>query len=69
MCPYYRIPEELRKTLGYQQTSCDDNQWRRWDEELVEEFGRWVSRLAKAFAILLLAVSAALVIGWFWKRF
>jgi hypothetical protein len=69
MCPQYGILEELRKTLGHQQTSCDDNQWRRWDEELVEEFGRWVSRLAKAFAILLLAVSVALVIGWFWKRF
>ena len=69
MCPQYGIPEEVRKTLGHQQTSCDDNQWRRWDEELVEEFGRWVSRFAKAFAILLLAVSAALVIGWFRKRF
>ena len=69
MCPQYGIPEELRKTLRHQQTSCDNNQWRRWDEELVEEFGRWVSRLAKVFAILLLAVSAALVIGWFWKRF
>jgi len=37
MCPQYGIPEELRKTLGHQQTSCDDNQWRRWDEELVED--------------------------------
>ena len=69
MCPQYGIPEELRKTLEYQQTSRNDNQWRRWDEEVVEEFGRWLSRLAKAFAILLLAVSAALVIGWFWRRF
>jgi hypothetical protein len=69
MCPYHGIREEVRKTLGHQGTSCNDNQWQRWDEELVEEFGRWLSRLAKAFAILLLAVSAAVVIGWFWKRF
>jgi hypothetical protein len=69
MCPYYEIPEELRKTLGHQETSRNDNQWRRWDEEVVKEFGHWLSRLAKAFAILFLAVSAALVIGWFWRRF
>jgi len=69
MCPYYEIPEEPRKTLGHRETSCNDNQWRRWDEEVVKEFGCWLSRLAKAFAILLLAVSAALVIGWFWRRF
>lgn len=59
MCPYFGIPEEFGKTLGCQETRCDANQWRRWDEELVEEFGRWLSRLAKALAILLLAVSAA----------
>jgi len=69
MYPHHGIREEVRKTLGHQETSCKDNQWQRWDEELVEEFGRWLSRLAKAFAILLLAVSAALIIGWFWKRF
>ncbi len=69
MCPQYGIPEKLRKTLGRQQTSRDNNRLRRWDEELVEEFDRWVSRLAKAFAILLFVVCAALVIGWFWKRF
>jgi hypothetical protein len=67
MCPHYGIPEELRRTLGHQETKYDGDQWRRWDEELVEEFGRWLSRLAKALAILLLAVVAGVVIGWLWK--
>ena len=63
------IPERRRKALGHQETSHNGDEWRRWDEDLVEEFGRWLSRLAKAFAILLLSVLAAVVIGWFWKRF
>lgn len=63
MCPYYGIPGELRKTLGHQETDYDNDQWRRWDEELVEEFGRWLSRLAKALAILLLAVVVGFIIA------
>jgi hypothetical protein len=64
-----RNSTKLRKALGHKETSHNADQWQRWDEDLVEEFGRWLSRLAKAFAILLLVVSAAVVIGWFWKRF
>ncbi len=46
-----------------QQENCDSEQWVRWDEELVEEFGRWLGRLAKALGVLLLAASAAVLIG------
>jgi hypothetical protein len=63
------IPERARKAVGHQEISHNGNEWRRWDEDLVEEFGRWLSRFAKAFAILLLSVLAAVVMGWFWKRF
>jgi hypothetical protein len=69
MCPYYGIPEDLKKTLGRQETNYDNDQWQRWDEELVEEFGRWLGRLAKALSILLLAVIAGMVIGWLWRSF
>jgi len=62
MSPYCGAPEEL---MGHQETSYGADQWRRWDEELVEEFGRWLSRLARAFSILFLAVSAVIVIRWF----
>jgi hypothetical protein len=61
-----RNPTKLRKALEHKEASHNADQWRRWDEELVDEFGRWLSRLAKAFAILLLAV---VIIQWFWKRF
>ena len=69
MSSILRNPTKLRKALGHKEASHNADQWRRWDEDLVEEFGRWLSRLAKAFAILLLAVSAAVIIGWLWKRF
>lgn len=65
MGPCYPTPEGLRQTLENYETTSDGDEWRRWDEELVEDFGRWLSRLAKAFAILLLAVSAAIAIVWF----
>jgi len=45
-------------------THKDFDQWRRWDEELVEQFGRWLNRLAKVFAILLLAIWTAVFMGW-----
>ena len=59
------IPDKPRKALGHEETSHNGDQWRRWDEDLVEEFGRWLTRLAKALAILLLAVFTAVVVGWF----
>ncbi|MCK4487964.1 MAG: hypothetical protein KAU38_14555 [Desulfobacterales bacterium] len=65
MGPCYPTPEGLEQTPENYETTSDADEWRRWDEELVEDFGRWLSRLAKAFAILLLAVSAAIAIGWF----
>ena len=65
MGPCYPTPEGLRQTRENYETISDADEWRRWNEELVEDFGRWLSRLAKAFAILLLAVSAAIAIVWF----
>ena len=50
------VTEDVTKMPGHRKTSKDVEQWQRWDEELVEEFGCWVSRLAKACAILLIAV-------------
>ncbi len=64
MSPYYGIPEELRKTLGDSETSCNADGWQRWDEDLVGEFGRWLSRIAKAFAVVFLAGSALVAAAW-----
>jgi hypothetical protein len=50
------VTEDVTKMPDRRKTSKDVEQWQRWDEELVEEFGCWVSRLAKACAILLIAV-------------
>jgi hypothetical protein len=43
----------------------DGEEWKRWDEELVEEFGRWVSRCARAFAVVFFVVLASAILGWF----
>ncbi|MDY6951859.1 MAG: hypothetical protein SWE60_10120 [Thermodesulfobacteriota bacterium] len=47
------------------QTRDNAIDWQRWDEELVEELGRWLTRLAKVFAILICGVFAALYVGCF----
>jgi hypothetical protein len=57
--------EDLMRIPGHRKTGNDGEQWQRWDEELVEEFGCWVSRLAKACAILLIAVSAGALLQLF----
>jgi hypothetical protein len=53
------VTGDIRKMPGHGKTGKDVEQWQRWDEELVEEFGRWISRLAKACAILLIAIVTA----------
>jgi hypothetical protein len=50
------LAEDIPKKPGYRETGENVEQSQRWDEDLVEEFARWVSRLAKACAILLIAV-------------
>ena len=65
MGPCFPTPEGLRQIREKQETSSDADEWQRWDEQLVEDFGRWLSRLAKVFVILLLAVLAAIAFGWF----
>ncbi len=65
MSPYYKVPDELRQTLQYQEPTHGDHEWHRWDEKLVEEFGRWLGRLAKAFAIISVLICAAITIAWF----
>ena len=69
MSPYYRFPDELEKIPGRQETGCDASEWQRWDEDLVEDFGRWLRRIAKAFTIALLVGSCLMVVAWLWGKF
>jgi len=63
LCP--ETAEDLMRMPGHRRTSNDVDSWQRWDEELVEEFGCWVSRLAKAGAILLIAASIGVLLQLF----
>jgi hypothetical protein len=67
--PHYRLPDEVEKTLGRQETGYDTSEWQRWDEDLVEDFGRWLSRIAKAFTIVLLVGSSLIAVLWLWGKF
>jgi hypothetical protein len=54
--------EDLRENSEYNRTSYRDEEWKRWDDELVEDFSRWLNRAAKVLLITLGLVSAAVVI-------
>ena len=69
MNPQYRLPDEVEKTLGHQKAGYDTSEWQRWDEDLVEDFGRWLGRIAKAFTIVLLVGSSLIAVLWLWKKF
>lgn len=55
--------ERLSRIQVYPKADYDAERWQRWDEEMVDEFGRWLGRLGKTLAILLVAVSAAVIVG------
>jgi len=52
-------PDCEQKELEYQESSWEANQWDRWDEQLIEDFDRWLGRLGKVLAILLTGVFVA----------
>jgi len=62
---YYGIADDRTKTPDHAKASNDIDQWQRWDEELVEQFDCWLRRLAKALAILLIAVCTGVLLGLF----
>jgi hypothetical protein len=60
----YGIEEGMRKIQWKEEINRGTEDWQRWDEEIVEVFGRWSGRLCKAFVIMLFAVLSAIVLGW-----
>ncbi|MCD6273949.1 MAG: hypothetical protein J7K30_14170 [Deltaproteobacteria bacterium] len=58
------IEEGMRKFQWKEEIDRGTENWQRWDEEIVEMFGRWLGRLCKAFVIMLFAVLSAIVLGW-----
>jgi hypothetical protein len=54
--------EELRDNPDCRRIKYVDEKWKRWDDELVEDFSRWLNRAAKVFIIAVGVVSVAVVI-------
>ncbi len=44
-------------------------EWERWDENLVEDFGHWLTLVAKAFAVVLLLGVLMGLVTWLWNWF
>jgi len=65
MGPYHEITEDLSLTASEAETRGTAAEWIHWDEKLVEDFGRWLTRIGKVFAILIFAVFAAVYMGCF----
>jgi hypothetical protein len=59
---YYEDIEELRDNLECEIAGCSQEAWKRWDDELVEDFSRWLNRVAKVFLIAVGVVSAAVLV-------
>jgi hypothetical protein len=64
MGAYSEVGQEPGKTWKAHDTVYDVDEWERWDEEMIEDFGRWLNRIVKTFAILILTGSAVVVIAW-----
>ena len=56
--------DEIINTNGCMEKSCDSEKFRRWDEDLVSDFGRSLTRIAIACGLLLLGVLIAIIIKW-----
>jgi hypothetical protein len=58
------MTKDIHNSLhGYGRHDGKD-EWDRWDEDLVDDFGYWLTMFGKAFAILLLLVIAFGLITW-----
>ena len=60
----FDITEEIINTNGNKETSCGKEEWQRWDEDLVSDFGRSITRIAIACGLMLLGVLITLFIKW-----
>ena len=60
----FELTDEIINTNGHIEMSCDSEEWRRWDEDIVSDFGRFLTRIAIACGLLLLGVLIALIIKW-----
>jgi len=61
------MTEKKHATLSYNNMDSSPDKWQRWDEDLVEDFGRWLILIAKTFAVVFLLGSALILVTWLWK--
>jgi hypothetical protein len=58
MDPHLKPSKALTIRQESQVRNSEVDNWDRWDEELVEDFSRWLGRLGKALVILLIGIFA-----------
>lgn len=55
-------PDTIERDLEFEKPNHNCEEWTRWDDELVEDFGRWLNRLAKSLILVIAVMSAVIVI-------
>lgn len=60
----FELTDEIINNNGHIERSSDTEEWQRWDEDLVSDFGRFLTRIVMACGLLLLGVLIALIIKW-----
>ena len=63
------MTRDLQNPLHRGNGNYDMEEWERWDENLVEDFGHWLTLVAKAFAVVILLCVLMGLGTWLWSWF
>jgi hypothetical protein len=67
MHAYDQVPHDFWETSGRGETGWNEERWQRWNDDLVEDFSRWLARTAKTCAVLGCMAVAGVMAFWIWS--
>jgi hypothetical protein len=65
----YQVPKDPWENPGRRVKVWDNDEWERWDDGLVEDFNRWLTRISKGLVILFCMALAGVITLWIWSAF
>ena len=65
----HQVSKDLWESPGRSEIAWDEEGWQRWDDDLVEDFGRWLTGIAKTSVVLSCVVFSGLITLWIWSTF
>jgi len=67
--PVFAMTKDIHNSFNKRGSNHGMEEWDRWDEDLVEDFGRWLGLVGKAFGIVLLLAAVTGLGTWLWQSF